>query len=130
LSGLDGGTKDRKMSAMTPFESALVMHLVGDWLLQNDWMARNKVRLHHPAAWVHSGIHGVLQGIVFGWQGGLVLAVIHMLVDTRVPLKWWVKTYRQTSHNPMGDHVFIWDDQVIHIATIALWIQFGAPLIQ
>jgi hypothetical protein len=106
---------------MTPFENALVAHLVGDWLLQNDWMARNKSNLRHLAAWVHSGIHGILLGLVLGWQGGVVLAVMHMLVDTRVPQRWWSRLLRQTTTGPLGDHVLIWGDQVIHIGMIALW---------
>ena len=106
---------------MTPFEKALVAHLVADWLLQNDWMARNKSNLAHPAAWVHSGIHGVLLGVILGWLGGLTLGVLHMLVDTRFPQRWWGRLYRQTAEGPLHDHVMIWGDQVIHIALIALW---------
>ena len=107
---------------MTLFEKALVLHLVGDWLLQNDWMARGKVDLRHPAAWVHAGIHAVLLGLVLGWLGGLVLGVIHMLVDTRVPQQWWSRVFAQTQSGEMALHVRIWGDQVIHIATIALWL--------
>jgi hypothetical protein len=118
------------MDAMTPFESALVMHLIGDWLLQNHWMATKKVDLRHPAAWIHSGIHGVLLGLVLGWQAGVVLAVIHMIVDTRAPLRWWSRVFGQTTEGPIGAHVTIWVDQVVHISMIALWLLFGAPLVQ
>jgi hypothetical protein len=112
---------------MTPFEKALVAHLVSDWLLQNDWMARHKSSLLHPAAWVHSSIHGVWLGFILGWQGGVVLGLAHLLVDTRVPQRWWSKLFRQTSTPPMDSHVRIWGDQVIHIGMIALWLQV-APL--
>ena len=107
---------------MTLFEKALVLHLIGDWLLQNDWMARNKQTLRHPAAWVHGGIHGVLLGLVFGWIGGVVLAAVHMLVDTRLPQRWWSRVFAQTRDGEMGIHVQIWGDQVIHISTLALWL--------
>ena len=113
---------------MTPFEKALVLHLVGDWLLQNDWMARHKDKLHHLAAWVHASIHGVLLSLVFGWKGGLVLGVVHMLVDTRVPQRWWSRFFRQTTTGEMGTHVLVWGDQVIHIGTIALWITIAPRL--
>jgi len=106
---------------MTPFEKAFVAHLVADWLLQNDWMARNKSSLAHPAAWVHASIHGVFLGLILGWVAGVTLGVLHMLVDTRVPQRWWGRVYRQTGDGPLRDHVQIWGDQVIHIATIALW---------
>ncbi len=113
---------------MTLFEKALVLHLVGDWLLQNDWMALNKPNLRHPAAWVHMAIHGLLQGFVFGWIGGLVLAVVHLLLDTRIPQQWWSRVFAQTNKGEMGVHVFVWGDQVIHIGTIALWILLAPSL--
>lgn len=106
---------------MTLFEQALVMHLIGDWLLQNDWMARHKSSLRHPASWIHSGIHTVLLTLVLGWQAGLFLGLTHLIVDTRIPQRWWSGVFRQTTSGPMGDHVRIWGDQVIHISMLALW---------
>jgi hypothetical protein len=114
---------------MTPFENALVAHLVGDWLLQNDWMARNKADLRHPAAWVHSGIQGVLLGCALGWVAGVVLGIVHMIVDTRVPFNWWSKLIRQSKVGPFHDHLIIWEDQVFHIVAIALWLWIAAPLL-
>ena len=35
---------------LTTFEAALMLHLIADWLLQNEWMAVKKLRLSHPAA--------------------------------------------------------------------------------
>jgi hypothetical protein len=113
---------------MTPFEKALVLHLVGDWLLQNDWMATNKMKLSHPAAWVHGAIHGVLLGLALGWMGGLVLAVVHMAVDTRGPQQWWSRLIAQTQNGDIGVHVRIWGDQVLHIVCIALWL-VAAPYV-
>ncbi len=107
---------------MTPFENALVAHLVGDWLLQNDWMARNKARLTHPAAWVHSGIQGILLGIALGWAAGITLGLIHMFVDTRVPFNTWTKLMRQSASGQFHDHLVVWADQVLHILAIALWL--------
>lgn len=115
---------------MTPFEKALVLHLVGDWLLQNEWMATNKAKLHHPASWVHAAIHGVLQGLVFGWFGGFALGAVHMLIDTRAPLRWWSRVFGQTQSGDLGVHVAVWGDQVVHVGTLALWvlIQPNLPL--
>jgi hypothetical protein len=107
---------------MTVFEKAVVLHFVADWLLQNDWMASHKATLRHPAAWVHASIHGVLLGLVLGWLGGLVLGLVHIVVDTRGPQNWWSRVFRQTAAGEMKPHVMIWGDQVIHIGTIALWL--------
>jgi hypothetical protein len=107
---------------LTTFEAALLLHLIGDWLLQNQWMAVNKTRLSHPAAWLHGGIHGVLLGLVFGWVGGLVLGVVHALVDTRIPVRWWIKVFKKCESASDLPVLLIGCDQVIHICCIAGWM--------
>ena len=112
---------------LTPFERGFVAHLVADWLLQNDWMAKNKSSLRHPAAWVHAGIHVVLLGLALGWTAGVVLACIHMLIDTRAIMGWWRRVYGQTADGPYAIHTAIWADQVLHIALIAAYISIARP---
>jgi len=107
---------------LTLFESALMLHLIADWLLQNEWMAVKKIRLTHPAAWVHGSIHGVLLGFLFGWVGGVVLALLHMIVDTRVPIRWWVRVFKKCEKSPDLPIVLIGCDQVLHMACIAGWM--------
>lgn len=109
---------------LTLFEQALVMHIIGDWILQNDWMAANKPNLRHPAAWIHGAVHGGLLSLVFGLTGGIIVGLLHILIDTRIPFRWWQKTFRMTSEGPAALHVQIWTDQVLHILCIAIWIQF------
>jgi hypothetical protein len=113
---------------MTAFEQALVLHLVGDWLLQNDWMARHKINLRHPAAWVHATIHAVLLSVALGWVGGVVLGLLHLAIDTRVPQIWWGRVFGQTHSGEASLHVMIWGDQVLHIGTIALWVLLAPHL--
>jgi hypothetical protein len=112
---------------LTLFEKAVIMHLIGDWLLQNDWMADNKSNLRHPAAWIHMAIHVILVGAVLGWLGGLVLGIVHILIDTRIPLRWWMRTLRMTQEGPISTHVMIWSDQVIHVICLAAWIHYVHP---
>lgn len=125
----------------------LVVHLVADWPLQNDWMANNKAgrrRRHnpttmtgergtsydvwwdrHPAAYVHSGIHGLLLAFVFGWAA-IPLALAHLIIDTRWPVAKWSNLVRQTQTiyaTPLVDvglEVRFWTDQVFHIICIAI----------
>ncbi|MFN8453711.1 MAG: DUF3307 domain-containing protein [Anaerolineae bacterium] len=96
--------------------------LIAGWLLQNDWMAKNKTSLRHPAAWAHAAIQGVALTLAFGWQAGLILGLAHLLVDTRVPLHCWQRFYRQTADGLAALHVVIRGDQVLHVVSIALWI--------
>ena len=107
---------------LTPFEAAFMVHLIADWLLQNEWMAVNKVRLSHPAAWLHGAIHGVLLGLVLGWVGGLVLAFLHIFVDTRLPIRWWIRVFKKCQNSPDLPILLIGCDQVLHIGCIAGWI--------
>lgn len=106
-----------------------VVHLLVDWLLQNEWQAINKTSLRHPAAYVHSGLHGLAQLLVFAWPFALVIGVTHLLIDTRKPVIWWQRLIRQTQPNPatnptvafdIGWDIRIWVDQVFHLAVVAL----------
>ncbi len=114
----------------------IVAHLIADWPLQNDWMAKNKASLRHPAGYVHAGIHGALLALVFGWVAA-PLAVAHLLIDTRKPVVWLSQLVRQTQPGPVafvrdangadgpllvdvGLMVRFWTDQVWHIACIAV----------
>jgi hypothetical protein len=94
-------------------------HLVADWLLQNEYLALNKTSLRHPAAYVHSGLHWAALTPVFGLQSAALLALSHLLIDTRVPLATWQRLIGQTRDGEMGVHVKIWADQVLHLACIA-----------
>jgi hypothetical protein len=97
-----------------------VAHLVCDWLFQNDWMARNKSNLKHPAAYAHGFIHLIGMSFVFHLPIALVLAMSHILIDTRKPLTWWRRVFQQTTEGPAAMHVAMWSDQVLHISLIAI----------
>jgi hypothetical protein len=107
---------------MTPFERALVAHLIADWVLQNDWMVRYKTSLLHPAAWVHSGIQGVCLGLVLGWQAGLFLGAAHILIDTRIPVAWWIRIFKKSANSTDAGTIAIGLDQTLHILCIAAWL--------
>lgn len=115
----------------------ITIHLIVDWLFQNDWMAVNKTSLEHPAAWVHSGLHLLGMLLVFPWWAALMVFVTHLLIDTRKPLLWWGNRIRQTKpliseyqgqpsprsevlHNIVALTVSFWRDQVAHVLVIAV----------
>lgn len=98
----------------------IVAHLIADWFFQNHWMAQYKTNLTHPAAWVHGGIHLLFTALVFPPIAVALIVAAHMLIDTRRPLIWWRRVYRQTTTGEFAIHVAIWEDQVTHIAVIAL----------
>jgi hypothetical protein len=107
----------------------LVAHLIADWPLQTGWMVAHKSKRHipkmrrgdgrmtppriyqpptkwwwrHAAAYVHAGVHLVMLSLVFGPIAGVVLALLHLIIDTRVPVLWWTRTFGQTQ--PWGHTV-------------------------
>ena len=106
----------------------VVVHLIADWLLQNEWMARYKTDLRHPAAWVHSGIHTLGLCLVFSWSVALVIGITHLLIDTRRPLLWWMRVIKQMPTEPRQPIIEIWLDQVMHITVLA-GVALALPLI-
>lgn len=97
------------------FIFGLMAHLVADWFLQNEYMALNKTSLAHPASWLHSGIHLVAYLFVFSPLVAVLLAVSHILIDTRVPLIWWRRFYKQTQEGPVMVPFAMWQDQAVHL---------------
>jgi hypothetical protein len=108
------------LQATTLLLWGIVIHLALDWLAQNDFLARNKSSLKHPAAYVHSGIHFIGLLLIFSPLVALVIAIIHLLIDTRKPLQWWRNFFRQTQEGPVALHVALWGDQVLHIVVLAI----------
>jgi len=98
----------------------IVIHLFCDWLLQNHAISQNKSNLLHPASWIHSGIHLIGIWLIFPTWMAVLIALSHLLIDTRVPLQWWRKFYRQTTEGDIALHVSIWSDQVLHIVVLAI----------
>ena len=100
---------------------AIVIHLVVDWLLQNEWMARNKTNLRHPAAYVHSGLHALGLMLVFPWYLALGVGVTHLLIDTRRPVTWWIEKIKQMPRSaPVYLDVEIWMDQIFHLLMLVM----------
>jgi hypothetical protein len=70
--------------------SELIAHLVGDYILQNHWMAVNKTS-RWPLAFVHVLLYG-LPFLVLGasWPALAVIVGTHLLIDRFRLAKYWV----------------------------------------
>jgi Protein of unknown function (DUF3307) len=93
-------------------------HFVADWIFQNEWIALNKPDLTHRASWIHGAIHLFFTAFFFPLPAAICIAAVHMLIDTRYPINWWMRVYKQTSDGEMGNHVRIWEDQGFHLFVI------------
>jgi hypothetical protein len=104
-------------------------HLVGDWLLQNDWMARKKRErflswaglLHFTiytaavtgALWLSDARDGTL---VTYFHVGAVVFLSHWLIDGADLAGWWMRFYRQSDLQVVRVMV----DQTFHLLVLAL----------
>ena len=98
----------------------IMAHLAADWLFQDDWMAMNKSSLRHPGAWVHGLIHAAFMWLVFPIGIAVLIGFIHIFIDTRIPLRWWMKHIKRVEDGPHVAYLEVWVDQVLHILVLAV----------
>lgn len=58
----------------------LILHLVGDYLTQSDWMATEKTKRTIPAA-IHAAIYALPFLLLGNWRAVLAIALSHFVVD-------------------------------------------------
>jgi hypothetical protein len=99
---------------MNPF----VAHLIGDFILQNDWMAGNK-KHRSNACLFHVLIYLVpfLTCQLQGWQI-ILIGVQHFAQDRTVFVLWWMRIWKRVPRDNRRE-IRIFIDQAFHL----LWIQ-------
>lgn len=114
---------------MNLFEWLLMGHLVGDYLLQNRWMAEKKSNELLPLM-VHSLIYTGTVYLCSLPAGGITLTGVaivfssHLILDRRTLVRWW------STHITQAQDVFwlqIMTDQVFHLLVLALLAGFSLP---
>ncbi len=118
---------------MDIFAWLLLGHCLGDWVFQNDWMARGKKRgLFTLAGLVHFTIYtAVVMGLL--WLSGAVatdptsficlgsaIFASHWLIDATTLVESWMHFYRQSD----TDMVRVMVDQTLHLLVLALLTWF------
>lgn len=109
---------------------AIIGHLVGDYLLQNDWMANNKKRPGGKGGWpcvVHCWLWTLAVCFFSGWWTPLAVGVLfwtHYVQDRTQIIVWWMLLIRQHkfAEPPCAPWSIIVVDNVWHIVTLwAVW---------
>lgn len=116
------------MSGTHALPFAIVGHLVGDYLLQNDWMALHKKQSSFRCA-VHCALWTLAVCVAAGWHAPLVIALLfatHFAQDRTNVVAWWMDTVGQKSFRtgPCAPWSSIVVDNVWHIVAIALIARF------
>lgn len=113
-----------------PLVLAIIGHLVGDYLLQNDWMALNKKTsggVGDNACCVHCVIWTLSVCYFAGWGFGaaVLLFLCHYAQDrTQIVLWWMTRVNRQQKFTepPMAPWSLIVVDNVWHVVSLwAVW---------
>lgn len=113
----------------------LVGHLLGDYVFQNSWMAKNKSAkswLGLFACIVHCLIYSCLiSAMVYfgGWRfdGPTVLVafiaafVTHFPIDRDSLGKYWMKFFGQDTEGPFAPIVYVGVDNGIHLALMFIF---------
>lgn len=58
----------------------LILHLLGDYVTQSDWMANTKTKSTW-SAFVHASIYALPFLLVGGWRAVFVIWITHLLID-------------------------------------------------
>lgn len=101
----------------------LIGHLIGDYLLQTDWMAQNKKRATWPCL-VHVVIYTLAVGMLtfWPWWALAVVAVTHFVQDRTGIIAWWMKLRWKDQSSfmqpPLGPWSIIVVDNVWHLVTL------------
>src|SRR5688572_24522826 len=114
---------------MNIFTWLLLGHLLGDWVFQNDWMAKGKKRgLLTWAGMTHFTIYTITllsllwlaemreRSLLFYLSLGFTIFASHWLVDATDVVERWMNFYCQSK----VEIVRIMVDQTLHLAGLAL----------
>lgn len=114
---------------MNLFSWLLLGHLLGDWFLQNDWMARGKKQgLFTLPGMIHFTTYTAMILIVFwlfnNFQIHLITSCIvasivfvsHWLIDATDIVQSWMRFYRQSDR----EEVRVMVDQTLHLLALGL----------
>jgi hypothetical protein len=68
----------------------IVLHLLGDYIFQNDWMAQNKTKQTLPAL-IHALVYSLPFLLITSWKAWIVIFITHFLIDRFRLAVYWIK---------------------------------------
>jgi fatty acid desaturase len=114
---------------MTIFESLLMAHLIGDWLLQTEWQAVNK-KTNWKALLLHILIYHAVVFLIlfFGFNLKFIsiivavvfLGVLHTILDMGEAVPGIIKVLRINVNRPPQKWLNLAVDQSIHILLLGV----------
>jgi hypothetical protein len=118
---------------MTVFETLLLAHVVGDWLLQTEWQATHKATSWR-ALLTHVVVYHLVVLAALLWRVGygvgevyavvVGLAVVHAVMDRKHTVAWFMRVMRIAVEREPAGWLAIAVDQSLHLVWlgVATWI--------
>ena len=102
----------------------LIGHLIGDYILQNDWMAQNKKKENLPC-FVHCLLWTISVVVCTGWwiypSVWFLVFASHWIFDRTQISMWYMKITKKSSQdNPFFPLVYVAVDNTCHLTL--LWL--------
>lgn len=114
---------------MTVFETLLIAHVVGDWLLQTEWQAVNKAS-NWRALFTHVAVYHLVVLAALLWRVGagdprvylvvVGLAVVHAVMDRKRSVAWFIRVMRISVERSPERWLTIAVDQSLHLVWLAV----------
>ena len=112
-----------------------LFHLIGDYLLQNDWMATNKTK-NTIVALIHASLYSFLFFFITDIECFLVLSVSHFFIDRFRLAQYWImlvnwnwqsKNFGYDNDKPLWMSVWLMIiiDNTIHLLINTICIYFS-----
>jgi len=111
----------------------LILHLMGDYLLQTDWMASNKKKrtwMGELACQVHCLLYSIPFFFIGTWPQVLFIYLSHYAIDRSNFVVWYMRTFgsKEFMKPPLGPwSIFITDNSFHLICNYAIlkWLVFA-----
>lgn len=116
------------MQSFSQFDLLLLAHLIGDYLLQTEWMAKYKAERWRPLL-AHCFVYTLVVAVVAylfipgglsWWAIGLIF-VSHVILDRRGFIRFWHRRIMGVT-NDQGKWLMIMADQIFHLIILAVAI--------
>lgn len=111
----------------------LICHLIGDYVLQTDWMARKKLEKLHAAV-IHAFVYAIPFTLITGFSRALlVIFITHVIIDRYrvaafiMKLKHWSWKHRNDGNSTPPEirtMLIIVIDNTMHLAINYLAIKY------
>jgi len=98
----------------------LLLHLIGDYLLQTDWMAKYKKQKGVDgllACLTHCTLYSLMFFYVGNYQQVVFIFITHFLIDRYYFIKWYMNTFdmKEFSKEPFSPWSIVIIDNTFHL---------------